>query len=190
MKPRKLATWTMIASIIMNRDDFHLQIAAPVGLKRNQTGGSVSGNDMKTLLKPLSVLAAVFLLAGCSTAQVIQKRIAKYPELFEQLGENHRLLVQEGRIAEGMNKNAVFLAWGPPEHVAQGSKEGKTVETWTYGGGYRYGGPRVNIGYGYGGYGYGRGRRSLLATALIFPSAGTPTTAMSRMRGWFSPRAR
>ncbi len=128
---------------------------------------------MKTLLKPLPVLAAVFLLAGCSTTQVIQKRIAKHPELFEQLGENHRLLVQEGRIAEGMNKNAVFLAWGPPEHVAQGSREGRSVETWTYGGGYRYGGPRVNIGYGYGGYGYGRGGGHF-GYGVNFPIGGDP----------------
>tara|TARA_R110002096_G_scaffold16106_28_gene55179 strand:+ start:11744 stop:12199 length:456 start_codon:yes stop_codon:yes gene_type:complete len=112
---------------------------------------------MKTSLKFL-VLIPVVLLVGCSTTTVIEKRISKYPELFAQLSEDHQLLVRQGRVQEGMNRNAVFLAWGPADNITQGSKDGKAVETWLYGGGYTdYNSPRFNVGYGYGGYGRGGG---------------------------------
>lgn len=70
-----------------------------------------------------------------------------------------------GRIAEGMSRDAVYLAWGSPERVTRGSEGGAEFERWRYtelrpvypghtwtGFGVGYG-----LGYGYGGgYRYGR----------------------------------
>ncbi|MEM1295985.1 MAG: hypothetical protein AAGH89_11510 [Verrucomicrobiota bacterium] len=127
---------------------------------------------MKTLLNLLR-LSPLLLLVGCSTTSALEKRISKHPELMAQLSEDHQLLVRQGRVTEGMDRNAVFLSWGPADSVAQGSKNGKSVETWLYGGGYTdYNAPRFNIGYGYGGYGSGGGH---FGYGVNFPIGGPDT---------------
>ena len=95
-----------------------------------------------------------FLLSSCATTTRRDKRIANHPEWYEALSAEDKLLVSQGRIREGMEKNAVFLAWGPADGVTSGTDHGKPTETWyytTYQPQYLTG-----FSFGYGGY-YGRG---------------------------------
>ena len=110
---------------------------------------------MKLTIKHFLAPAAALLLASC--ASPIERRIETNPKLYQALPPAQQQKVQQGEIAEGMSKQAVFLAWGRPDRAAKGSKNGKTYERWSYTG-YSpttvgYGG----VGYGYGGWGYGGG---------------------------------
>lgn len=110
---------------------------------------------MKTTLATLS---AALLFCSC-VPSTPQARIERAPQKFEALAKNHRALVQQGQIVSGMSMDAVYLAWGEPSGVFQGSKDGKATERWDYAGSRPvyatnfYGA----YGYGYGPYGaYGR----------------------------------
>ena len=77
------------------------------------------------------VLAATaLLLASCASPREL--RVEHHPELFAKLSEKDKLDVRQGRVHEGMTKDAVFLAWGKPSHVSMGKRDGKTVERWRY----------------------------------------------------------
>lgn len=53
--------------------------------------------------------------------------------MFQQLTPEQQLMVQQGRICEGMTKDAVFLAWGNPNTPpVTGQQDGKTYEKWVY----------------------------------------------------------
>jgi hypothetical protein len=99
-------------------------------------------------------LAAAALLGGCAVSTP-QSRIATNPALYDTLTSSQKGLVGQGKITEGMTKEAVFLAWGKADYVKSSSDHDKVVETWIYKDvepvytSYGYGG------YGYGGYGYG-----------------------------------
>ena len=112
---------------------------------------------MKTLL---SILPLV-LLVGCTTAKITEKRISKHQAMFDAQPAEHQALIRQNRIVEGMNQDAVFLAWGRADEVISGTKEGKAIETWFFGGGYdRRRGQHVSFGYGSGyggGFSYGVG---------------------------------
>jgi len=93
-------------------------------------------------------LLALLLLTGCSS---IQSRIDRNPALFTGLTAEEQQLVLQGEVREGMNEDAVFLAWGEPDQRVTLSREGRTVERWIYLG------PRTTIVTGvWGGSGYGR----------------------------------
>jgi hypothetical protein len=81
----------------------------------------------------LSAVSAALLFASCAPSTP-QARIQKHPEKFEALGANDRALVEQGQLARGMSTDAVFLAWGAPDSVFQGSKAGKSTERWDYAG--------------------------------------------------------
>jgi hypothetical protein len=119
--------------------------------------------------KLLPALFAGLLLASCAPSTP-QARIQQEPQKFAALGENHRKLVEQGQVARGMSPDAVYLAWGRPSGIFQGSKSGKATERWDYAGsrpvyvtnfygGYGYGyGPYGRYGHhGYSGFGYGFG---------------------------------
>jgi hypothetical protein len=119
-------------------------------------------------------LAAALALASC--ASPIERRIVSNPQIYEKLSGSDQGLVSHGEIREGMTKEAVFLALGRPDHVAEGRDRGAPAERWTYvserpvtttsiglgwgAGRWAYGG---GFGYGYGGLwdpywgGYGSG---------------------------------
>ena len=100
------------------------------------------------------------LLASCTAP--VARRIEKNPALFNSLNDRQKALVQRGGIEEGMGKDAVWLAWGPANRIATGSREGRAFERWSYtgidpvfgtpigfgaGGGYWGSGPFVGSGY-------------------------------------------
>lgn len=78
--------------------------------------------------------AAVLLLSPVSCRSATPAtRIAENPVLFRSLPEAQQQLVQQGRIAEGMSQDAVFLAWGAPNTAPYvGQKNGKSVIRWVY----------------------------------------------------------
>jgi len=110
-------------------------------------------------MRRLVLLTLFALLTGCASVSPRDQRIATNGEWYNALNHDDQLLVTQGRIREGMGKNAVFLAWGQPDSVTSGTDGGKPVETWIYTT-YR---PQVVTGfgmgfpayYGMGYYGYG-----------------------------------
>jgi outer membrane protein assembly factor BamE (lipoprotein component of BamABCDE complex) len=71
------------------------------------------------------IVIALALLAGCSTTE---SRSKDKQVSFDRLTPRQKSDVLDGKVAVGMNTDAVFIAFGPPERVA---KEGKS-ERWTY----------------------------------------------------------
>ena len=100
-------------------------------------------------------LSAGLLCASC-VPSTPQERIQQDPRKFAALPPEHQLLVHQGQLARGMSPDAVYLAWGRPSGVFQGSKNGQLTERWDYAGTYPvqvsnfYG----SYNYGYGGYGH------------------------------------
>jgi hypothetical protein len=125
---------------------------------------------MKAL--PLVCSIAALLLASC--AAPLQRRIEKNPQIYNGLSDHQKSLVQQGKVEEGMTKEAVFLSWGKADRVSSGQKQGKAYDRWIYTG-YtannalpRYG---MGYGFGYGGHGYFRGRGSYVYADPFFYSA-------------------
>lgn len=102
----------------------------------------------------LLVLAGSGLfLASC--ASTIESRIQKYPGKYEGLPKSHRSLVTQGKIKDGMSRDAVYLSWGNPNDISSGEKSKKKIERWRYSS-YE---PRLvnNFGFQFGYGRYGRG---------------------------------
>jgi len=88
---------------------------------------------MKLFFAPVFLfLFSVFCATSCSSRSAPERRIEKYPGLYGQLSSEHRDLVYRGEVAEGMSQDAVFLAWGRPDIVRSGSREGRASELWAY----------------------------------------------------------
>lgn len=78
------------------------------------------------------LLAAAVLLSSCATRSAADKRIEKNPQLYEKLSSRDRELVRLGEVKEGMSQEAVFLAWGRPDRVMSGGRDGNASEKWAY----------------------------------------------------------
>ncbi len=89
---------------------------------------------MTTFLRTLTLLAtATGCLATVScTLGTPQARINRNPSLYDSLPDNHRELVNQGRIAKGMSQSAVHLALGPPNRKIQGFRDDASFERWDY----------------------------------------------------------
>ena len=85
------------------------------------------------MIKLLFAFVVVCLTAAC-VPSTPQTRIQQDPRRFEALPAKHRSLVEQGKISRGMGKDAVYLAWGRPSGVFQGSKNGRATERWDYAG--------------------------------------------------------
>lgn len=71
-------------------------------------------------------------MAACESATPAS-RIQANPVIFNALPEQHRQLVQQGLICQGMGQDAVLLAWGRPDTRAAGQmKDGSPCERWEY----------------------------------------------------------
>jgi hypothetical protein len=100
----------------------------------------------------LALAAVPLWLAACS-ASTPHTRIAKNPEIFNQLTRHQKERVSEGNIEHGLPKGGVFLAWGRPNIVSDWERNGRPVERWTYLG-YRpvyYQTVGMGLGWGWGG---------------------------------------
>lgn len=96
---------------------------------------------MKTMLCPrlhrfpllfasrLAATVVALLLVGCVSTQ---DRASERPAAFRALSAADRNLVLSGQVREGMNKDAVFIAWGSPDRAFAGRAENKPFETWVY----------------------------------------------------------
>lgn len=121
----------------------------------------------KLVALSVMLVAVIIHFTGCAS-QTPQGRGQQNPMLVERLTQAERELVLKGQIREGMNKDAVFLAWGKADAVTTGSDRGQATETWRY----TTLRPVYYSGYGYGvGYApYGhRGRR-------VYPYTGMNLT--------------
>ena len=85
----------------------------------------------RPILKVLAVVGAV-VLGGCQSVTP-GSRISANPVMFRMLSPEQQLMVQQGRICEGMTKDAVYLAWGNPNTPpVLGQQGGKPYEKWVY----------------------------------------------------------
>ena len=75
----------------------------------------------------LGGLGCLFL-GACSTDSRIQERAAVY----SSLSPRDQALVKSGRVREGLPKEAVYIAWGAPDQVRVGSRNGHRYEAWVY----------------------------------------------------------
>lgn len=80
----------------------------------------------------IAAVALVLSLASCQSATPAT-RIAENPVMFRSLPQEQQVMVQQGRISEGMSQDAVFLAWGLPNNAPyEGQKNGKHITRWVY----------------------------------------------------------
>jgi hypothetical protein len=75
------------------------------------------------------LLTVVLALAGCST---VETRIRDNPNAYAALSPSDQQLVRSGQIRQGMPQAAVYLAWGRPDHVRSGVRQGVPFEAWIY----------------------------------------------------------
>lgn len=117
-------------------------------------------------------LLTVFSVSCASTASLREKRVETNPQIFRSLSAEDQALVSQGKLRDGMSKEAVFLAWGRPDDIRQGSKKGVPYETWVYSTHVPHSRSSLSLGYGftpyYRGYGYpGFGFYPAVTTAYI-----------------------
>ena len=98
----------------------------------------------------LLAILAVFLAGCASNATLRERRVEANAETYGSLSDSDRALVNEGKIREGMSKQAVFISWGRPNDIRQGSKSGVPYETWIYMSSRAYSQTSLSLGYGYG----------------------------------------
>ncbi|MFO1497161.1 MAG: hypothetical protein U1G07_01975 [Verrucomicrobiota bacterium] len=72
---------------------------------------------------------ALILVAGCSTAT---KRERERVEAFEAMPPAAQALVARGHIENGMDTNAVYIAWGQPSTVVENAAAAAPQTTWVY----------------------------------------------------------
>lgn len=107
---------------------------------------------IRRLFYCVSGALCLLVLANCASSTPTS-RIQKNPAIFDSLTSKDKELVSQGRINKGMNKKAVFLAWGHPSSSVNGARNGVDYQRWIYNS-YR----PVYSNRFYGGYGYGWGR--------------------------------
>jgi hypothetical protein len=69
------------------------------------------------------------LLASCST---VEDRIKEKPYAYAQLSPADQELVRSGQVRAGFTRDQVYLAWGAPDHVQVGYRNGHSFEAWVY----------------------------------------------------------
>lgn len=82
----------------------------------------------------LIIVSMGLTLASCVPPATPQTRIASNHAAFSKLSLEQQQLVRQGQIATGMSTDAVYMAWGRPARIFNGSKNGKNQERWDYAG--------------------------------------------------------
>lgn len=107
-------------------------------------------------MKPFLYLPLVALFFISCSQSTPTTRVNKNPIMYDRQPAPHQALIDQGRIQQGMSKEAVFLAWGNAAIKSQGEENGSRFERWIY--------TRLSPIYlnNFGGYydrGYGTGHR-------------------------------
>jgi hypothetical protein len=84
---------------------------------------------MNFLQLTLAVLSAG-LLANCASTPAT--RAEKRPAAFQAIPQSQRDTVLAGEIKDGMSRDAVWIAWGPPNNISQAGEDGTHYEIWRY----------------------------------------------------------
>lgn len=71
----------------------------------------------------------LFLGTACST---VSTRIKEQPQTFSKLAPAQQDAVKAGKIQNGFDKDAVYLAWGKADDVSTKPVKGRPSEMWTY----------------------------------------------------------
>jgi hypothetical protein len=82
------------------------------------------------ILSALMAALAIVALASCGSP--VERRIKRNPAAFSNLNDQDKAAVMVGKIREGLDKSAVLLAWGEPDRISEGKKNGRGYERWTY----------------------------------------------------------
>jgi len=114
----------------------------------------------KKIIIPATAALFALVFSSCATNNTPTTRISKSPEIFQQLSPSDQELAKQGKVKEGMTKNAVLIAWGEPSKINKGSKDGASFEKWYYATSTPVYNSSVSVGIGHGGFGRrGFGRR-------------------------------
>ena len=84
----------------------------------------------RKLYNILPALLITLVLCSCQTGP--QARIEQNPAIYNRLSASDKELVARGDIRKGMSKDAVYLSWGPPGMVREGSSGSSSSEAWAY----------------------------------------------------------
>lgn len=105
-------------------------------------------------MRGLTVLAAVVLLAACSTPA---RRIKKNQAAYDSWPPEVRSVVKAGRADIGFNQEQVRVALGKADRVYTRKSSGSVQEVWAYEGPGARTGVGLGVGMGGGGTAYGLG---------------------------------
>jgi hypothetical protein len=72
---------------------------------------------------------AFIALSACSTPETRSKERAT---AFEKMSAEDQRMVLKGKIREGLDEDAVYVALGHPNRTTRGQKEGKREYSWIY----------------------------------------------------------
>jgi hypothetical protein len=87
---------------------------------------------MKTRFTMLLCASLALLIAGCSTQQIIDQRIAKNQELFNTYPTEVQDKIRSGQIDIGFTREMVRLAWGEPDQMHKRTTKAGISTVWTY----------------------------------------------------------
>jgi hypothetical protein len=62
----------------------------------------------------------------------VKTRISQSPEKFSKLSSSQKKVVSQGRVAKGMSRESVRLAWGKPDKIQQIKSSVGKKEQWIY----------------------------------------------------------
>jgi hypothetical protein len=86
---------------------------------------------MESLRFYLGCLAVVGFAAGCASSTVAQRKTERRAA-YERLPAEVRAEVDRGEIAEGMDTNAVYVAWGKPTRMKSATTPEGAEVRWEY----------------------------------------------------------
>ena len=84
----------------------------------------------RKLYNILPALLITLVLCSCQTGP--QARIEQNSAIYNRLSARDKELVARGDIRKGMSKDAVYLSWGPPGMVREGSSGSSSSVAWAY----------------------------------------------------------
>jgi hypothetical protein len=113
------------------------------------------------LLRLFCAMLLPFVLANCA-ASTPAKRIERRPAAFAALSADHQRLAASGQIKEGMNRDAVWIAWGPASQIIEVSDNGLSSEIWRYTGLTPIYRSSIGFGYHIGSVRHGRHRHTVI----------------------------